>query len=203
MRPSEDNQRLDEAISRTAPRPGPVPDFGRWQQTHPAAVEALRAGAGQGRQSAGLIPLFHHRLTRVAAALLLTLGLGFAIGRLSWRQQLDRQRLQAELEASVIATMDQQLRSALETHSEQLRQEIAEQLRLDLARFASQTLAITDQRISDLTQSIAAVRWVDRQRVATALEQIELNRLGDRARLASGLQALASQADQPPHRQTN
>jgi len=103
----------------------------------------------------------------------------------------------------VIATMDQQLRSALETHSEQLRQEIAEQLRLDLARFASQTLAITDQRISDLTQSIAAVRWVDRQRVATALEQIELNRLGDRARLASGLQALASQADQPPHRQTN
>ena len=99
--------------------------------------------------------------------------------------------------------MDRQLRSALESHSEQLRQEIGEQLRLDLARFASQTLAITDQRISDLTQSIAAARWVDRQRVATALEQIELNRLGDRARLASGLQTLAAAADQPVRKQTN
>lgn len=203
MRPSEDDKRLDEAISRTAPGPGPIPDFGRWQQAHPAAVEALRAGAKRGRQSAGLIPLFHSRVARIAAAMLVTLGLGFAIGRLSRGQQLDRQRLQAELEASLVATMDRQLRSALESHSEQLRQEIGEQLRLDLARFASQTLAITDQRISDLTQSIAAARWVDRQRVATALEQIELNRLGDRARLASGLQTLAAAADQPVRKQTN
>ena len=201
MRPSEKDKRLDEAISRTAPKPGPVPDFGQWQQAHSEAIKALKAGAEQRPRSAGLIALFQNRMARVAAALLLTLGLGFAAGRFSSASQLER--LQAELAVSLKATMNQQLQSALNQQSVQIREEIAQQLRHDLARFASQTLAITDQRISELTRSIANVRWVDRQRVADALEQIEMNRLGDRAQMAGGLQALAAQTNPPSRRQTN
>jgi hypothetical protein len=162
--PDKDN-RLDRAISKTAPRPGPAADFSQWQQAHPEALAALKAGARRQPRSVHLL-----LLARVAALLFLTLAVGIAIGRLSSRQQVDVERIRAELETSLKASI-----------TEVVREDLAQEMEWRMAQYATQTLAaskaITNQRINELAQSMAAARWVDRQRVVSALEQVEMNRL--------------------------
>jgi hypothetical protein len=205
MNPLDDEKRLGEMIAKAAPGPRPVADFAQWKQAHPEAMNALLLQAGPSPRSRSflLTALLTSRAARIAAGLALALGLGFATGRLSSGQRIDAQRLAAEVQTSVLAAVDQRLRVALEEHSDQIKEEMARQVRADLARFATQTLAIQDRKIDDLTQSIAAVRSIDRQRIVTALEQIEMNRLGDRAQLASSLQALALQGSQTAPRPSN
>jgi hypothetical protein len=203
MKSPQDDRRLDEAIARTAPKPAPVPQFGQWQQTHPEAVAALKAGPKRTLRPFPFYSLLASRPVKVAALVALTLGLGFVMGRLSGGQRIDTQRLRTEMEASVLSAVNQQLQSTLKQHADQIKVEMAQQVRVDLARFATQTLAIQDQKINDLTQSIAAVRSMDRQRIVAALEQMEMTRLGDRAQLASGLQALALQGNQTVRRPSN
>jgi hypothetical protein len=203
MKPSEDETRLDERIAKAAPGPRPVADFARWQQAHPEAVASLKAGATRARPAFFLTRLAAGQPAKIAAMLVLTLGLGFTLGRLSSGPRVDTQRLRSELEASILAAVDQRVAQSLDDHSERIKMEMAQQLRSDLARYASQTLAITDRRIEELTQSIAAVRSADRQRIISALERIEMNRLGDKAQLVSDLQALASQDSQTIRRPSN
>jgi hypothetical protein len=203
MKPSEDEKRLDERIAKGAPEPRPVADFARWQQTHPEAVAVLKAGATRKRPVFSFTRLLAGRPAKVAALLALTVGLGFVAGRLSTGPRVDAQRLRSELEASLLAAVDQRVAESLDDRSEQLKVEMAQQLRSDLAKYAAQTLALTNQRIDELAQSIAAVRTVDRQRIVSALGQIEMNRLGDKAQLVSDLQALAQQGSQIARRPSN
>ena len=181
--PDKDN-RLEQAISRTAPRPGPTADFSQWQQAHPEALAALKAGAHHQPRSIRLL-----LLAKIAALLLLTLAVGIAIGRLSSKQQVDVERLRANLETSLKASI-----------TEAVRQDLAQEMEWRMAQYATETLAaskaITNQQIRELAQSMAAARWVDRQRVVSALEQVEMNRQQDTARLGSGLYALATPSDQ-------
>ena len=184
MKASDKDNRLDLAISRTAPRPGPAADFGQWQQAHPEALAALKAGAHRQPRSVRLL-----LLTRVAALLLLTLAVGIAIGRLSSKQQFDVERLRTDLETSLKVSI-----------TEAVRQDLAQEMEWRMARYATQTLAaskaITGQRISELSQSMATARWMDRQRVVSALEQVEVNRLRDAAQLGLGLAALATPSNE-------
>lgn len=184
MKASDKDNRLDLAISRTAPRPGPAADFGQWQQAHPEALAALKAGAHRQPRSVRLL-----LLTRVAALLLLTLAVGIAIGRLSSKQQFDVERLRTDLETSLKVSI-----------TEAVRQDLAQEMEWRMAQYATQTLAaskaITDQRISELSQSMATARWMDRQRVVSALEQVEVNRLRDAAQLGLGLAALATPSNE-------
>jgi len=184
MKASDKDNRLDLAISRTAPRPGPAADFGQWQQAHPEALAALKAGAHRQPRSVRLL-----LLTRVAALLLLTLAVGIAIGRLSSKQQFDVERLRTDLETSLKVSI-----------TEAVRQDLAQEMEWRMAQYATQTLAaskaITGQRISELSQSMATARWMDRQRVVSALEQVEVNRLRDAAQLGLGLAALATPSNE-------
>ena len=183
MKADKDN-RLDQAISRMAPRPGPTADFGQWQQAHPEALAALKAGA---HRQPRFVRLF--LLARVAALLLLTLAVGIAIGRQSSRQQIDVERLRTDLETSLKVSL-----------AGAVRQDLTQEMEWRMAQYATQTLAaskaITDRRISELTQSMAAARWMDRQRVVSALEQVEVNRLRDTAQLGIGLSALAAPSNE-------
>ena len=187
--PDKDN-RLEQAISRTAPRPGPTADFSQWQQAHPQALAALQAGAHQQPRPSSLF-----LMARIAALLLLTLAVGVAIGRLSSRQRIDLKPLRAEMEISLKASI-----------TEAVKKDLAQEMEWRMAQYATQTLAasraLTNQRIGELARSMAAARWVDRQRVVSALEQVEMNRVQDTARLGSTLYALATPSDQTQDKDT-
>jgi hypothetical protein len=203
MSPLDGDRRVDERIAKAAPGPKPTPDFAMWQQGHPEAVVALKAGATRTHPAFSLTRLLTGRLAKIAALVVLALGLGFAAGRLSSAGRVDVRRLRGELEASLLAAVDQRISKSLDGHSEQLKAEMAQQLRSDLARYAAQTLALTDQKIDELARSIAAVRSVDRQRIVSALGQIEMSRLDDHAQLVSDLQALARQGSPSVRRPSN
>ncbi|MBP8303906.1 MAG: hypothetical protein KBE04_07255 [Phycisphaerae bacterium] len=190
MNAPDKDHRLEQAISRTAPGPGPVPDFNQWQQAHPEALAAIKAGAH--KQPRAVRPLL---LTRVAALLLLALAVGIAVGRLSSRQQVDLERLRAELETSLRASI-----------TDAVEKDLAREMEWRMAQYATQTLAeakaVTNQRISELARSMAAARWTDRQRLVSALEQVEMNRLQDTARLGTRLYALVAPSDQTRDKDT-
>jgi len=159
------------------------------------------------------------RIIRVAALILIVLGLGFAAGRLSAVRDADIQQLRADLETSLrtsiaatlktetLESLNEQWQAVFAANADQLRTEILGQLRQELDHFATQTLtasnAATEQRVTELIQLIEAARVRDYQRIATALQQIELNRRRDRAQLGSGLLTLAARTTEQTDIQTN
>jgi len=135
-------------------------------------------------------------IIKFAVAAVLLICAGFLTGRLSKPQPMDVEQLRADL----IKQVNQQWESILEARHAQLREEVYQQVRADLAEFAAQTLAaskmLTDQRLSELIQLIEAARTQDRFRVASALEQVELNRLQDKSQFRNGLQMLVARANE-------
>ncbi|MBN1505888.1 MAG: hypothetical protein JW955_03535 [Sedimentisphaerales bacterium] len=76
-----------------------------------------------------------------------------------------------------------------------LREELAQQYRDDLNRFAVQMLAAsnatTNALLAELVQTIDTAQAQDLRRIASALSQIEAKRIQDKRQLAAGLQTLA------------
>ena len=152
--------------------------------------------------------MLESRISRLAAAALLLIGVGYVVGRLSAPRPLDVEPLRASLKSSLGPAIHDavlaQLESSLAVRDAQLKDELGRQVRRDLSDFAVQTLgaweALTDQRLTELVQLIEAARLRDRWRVASALEQIESSRLEDRTQLGNGLQKLAAQTSEflPP-----
>jgi hypothetical protein len=152
--------------------------------------------------------IFKSPITKLAAAAVLLIAVGYAIGRLSAPEPLDVEELKAALESSLkaslepairqdlIAQLNEQCQSAFAANSAQLKEELHQQVRLDLTEFAAQTLAasgtLTNQRLMELIQLIEAARIRERQQVAAALEQIEK----DKIRLEKGLVTLAAQTNE-------
>ena len=145
-----------------------------------------------------------HIVAKLAAAVVLMIGAGFIGGRLSAPEPLDVQELRAALENSLksslvpairqelLSEMDDQWQSTLAASHAQIKDELARQVRRDLAEFATQTLAAsgtqTDRRLRELIQLIEAARVQDRQRMATAFDYIE-------SRFGNGLVTLAARTD--------
>jgi len=144
---------------------------------------------------------------RTAVAAVLVLGAGVGLGR--WTApRVDIEGLRADLQASlaasvrpdvqaaVLAQVDERLRTALAANEIDLRAELGDQLRGDLQLFATQFTAGTERqmekRFAELVQNIEEARLMDRQRVAKALEQIEQNRLRDKTQIGRGFQSLAA-----------
>jgi hypothetical protein len=143
-----------------------------------------------------------------AAALIL---LGFAIGRLTGPAPLDLDELREALAPSVAASIEPALRARLIEDARQryqvalaasyvkLKEELTQQYRDDLNRFAVQTLAasnaVTNRLLAELVENIDTAQTQDLDRIARALHQIELNRVQDKTQLAAGLQTLASRTE--------
>jgi hypothetical protein len=147
--------------------------------------------------------IFKSNLSKLAAAAVLLIAAGFAIGRLTTPAP-DMEQLQSALESSLRASltreMDQRWQKAFTAYCIKFKDELQQQVRRDLTEFATQTLAasntLTEQRLIQLIELIEAARERDRLQVAAALEEIELNRLQDKSQLGSGLVALAARTSE-------
>ncbi|MEN6333832.1 MAG: zf-HC2 domain-containing protein [Phycisphaerales bacterium] len=160
------------------------------------AIEALEAVA----PSARVVPVIDG-FVRIAVAAALVLGAGVAIGRLTAPKPVDVERLRADLESSIVASLkpavqesilaglDERLAAALAGNDTKLRTEVAGQISRDLesfaSRFASDSEQRMDKRFDELIEVIEAARLTDRRRVAQALEQIK-------AQTGAGLRSVAA-----------
>jgi hypothetical protein len=145
----------------------------------------------------------------LAAAALIALG--FAVGRLSGPKPMNLDELRQALAPSVAASIEPALRAALVDDMRQqyqvalaasyvkVKEELTQQYRDDLNRFAVQTLAasnaVTNRLLAELIENIDTTQAEDQTRIARALHQIELNRMQDKTQLAAGLQTLASRTE--------
>jgi len=132
--------------------------------------------------------IFNRTITKLAAAAVLLIGVGYIIGRLSAPRWVDVEQLQATLEAS--------LRSSLEPAIRQdLLEEMNHQWEVSLASNRVQFKAEVKQILIDLIRAIDAVKTQDRRWIVEAMDQIELNRVRDKTQLINGLEALAVGTD--------
>jgi len=156
------------------------------------AINRARLGFKWGTATASYKSNSPSPIFRFAAAAVLLICAGFLAGRLFAPKPINVEQLRAEIETS--------LKSSLSASCEQIKDELHQQVRRDLAEFATQTVAasttVTDQRLAELIQLIEDARMRDRFRVAAALEQIELNRLQDKTQLGNGLQGLVAQTSE-------
>ncbi len=144
------------------------------------------------------------RLAAAAAVLLLT---GYAVGRLSAPQPMSLEQLHDALAPSLAAALEPAIREkliedtrrqyqlALANTYVHLKEELTQQYRDDLNRYAMQTLAAsnaaTNELLAGLMQTIDTAKAQDLRRIARTLYEIEMNRVQDKEQFASGLQTLA------------
>lgn len=161
-------------------------------------VKALREVAPATR----IAPILS-RFARIAAAAVLILGAGIVIGRMTAPRPVDVERLRADLEASIVASLkpavqesvlaglDERLAAALAGNDASLQAEAAEQIRRELESFASNSEDRMDRRFAELIDAIEAARLTDRRQVARALEQIK-------AQTGAGLRSVAALTNPAP-----
>jgi len=171
-----------------------------------SGVAALRDRLHAGNGTSSRRGLFGPGLRWVAAAAALILA-GYAAGRLSAPAPMDLEELRAALAPSIAASIEPVLRAELNEDMKQqyqvalastyvrLKEELTQERRDDLNRFAMQTLAAsnatTNALLANLVQAIDTAQAQDRRSVALAISRIEAKRLQDRTQLATGLQTLA------------
>jgi len=134
-------------------------------------------------------------ITKLAAAAILLIGLGYVAGRLS-APPPDMKQLRSDIYQSVLEQVNRDRQSALTNIRLELKDELNQELRRDLNEFGVRILAasatLTEQRIIELIELIEAARARDRQLVAAALEKIEF----DKSQLGKGLVALAAKTSE-------
>ncbi|UCC96509.1 MAG: hypothetical protein JSW66_11770 [Phycisphaerales bacterium] len=140
---------------------------------------------------------------RVAAAAVVLIAAGYAIGRSFAPRPLDMEQIQAAIEPAIgqnlLDETRQYVQLSLANGYLQIKDELSQQYRQDLSRVAIQMLAAsntaTNELLTELIDSIHMAQIQDRQRVAAALEQIALNQLRDRNQLSIAFAALAVQTE--------
>jgi hypothetical protein len=147
------------------------------------------------------------RLGRLAAAAAVLVLAGYAAGRLSAPEPMSLEQLHDALAPSLAASIEPAIRErliedmrrqyqlALANTYVHLKEELTQQYREDLNRYAMQTLAasnaVTNELLAGLMQTIDTAKAQDLRRIAQTLYEIERNRVQDKEQLASGLQTLA------------
>jgi len=210
MKASEKDKWLDRVISRLAPGDKPVPDFEKWQRDHPEAVQILKSSAGRHcGPSAGRAWIWRTIMKhRTAAAAVLLVIAGYALGRLAAPQPPDidalenslRSSLEPAIRRNLLGEMNRRWQLGLASAYAQLKDELGQQFRQDMNEFALQILAAsgtaTNQRLAELIEAIGAARTQERRWIAEAFEQMELNRLQDKAQLRKDLATFAVQTQE-------
>jgi hypothetical protein len=170
------------------------------------AIQRVRnslSGKEKTQESKSLWQFPKGAIAKLAAAAVLLIAIGYAVGRLTTPQP-DMEQLQSALEtslrASLIEEMNNRWQTAFTANCVQLKDELQQQVRRDLTEFAAQTLTasntLTEQRLIQLIELIEAARERDRLQVAAALEEIEFSRMQDRSQLGNGLVALAAKTSE-------
>lgn len=120
-------------------------------------------------------------IVRAAAAVILLVALGAALGRLTAPRAPDEEALRASLEASLTSSLEPAIR-------QRLRRDFDE-LAVELARASNAAIAL---RLAELVRVFDAVRAEDRQVIGVLLEGLELQRVSDHAQLRNDLVQLAA-----------
>ena len=143
------------------------------------------------------------RFGKIAAAAVLMIAAGYAVGRWSAPRPPDMEQIRAALEPAIrqnlLGETRQYVQSGLASGYIQMRDELSRQYRQDLSKVAVQTLAasnsVTNELLTKLIESVNTAQSQDRQWFAAALEQVELNRLRDRSQLSSAFASFAVQTE--------
>jgi len=130
-------------------------------------------------------------LNKVAAAAVLLIVAGYAVGRLSAPRPPDIKELRAALEPAIRQDLLNELNQRLQASYVHLRDDLDRQYRQDMTRAAMQILAasntVTNERLAALIESINEAQTQDRQWFAAALERVETNRRRDSTQLGNAL----------------
>jgi len=133
--------------------------------------------------------------TKVAAAAMLLIVVGYVIGQLLAPRPPDMGELQTAVRQDVLEEMKHYWQLGMASSYVQLKDELNEQYRRDLNDFAVKTVAassaVTNQLLEELIESINAAKMEDLRRIARVLYYIESNRLQDKTQLTNGLETLA------------
>ncbi|MEN6578388.1 MAG: hypothetical protein ABFD90_18730 [Phycisphaerales bacterium] len=189
-------------------------------QEPPKAVidETLRRLADASPEMGGVIPeRSDHRYARSRTMIRLALAaaalfvVGCVIGRLSGPAPVNLDKLRETLAPSLAASIEPAIRAkvvedlqhryqlALAATYVKVKDELTEQYRDDLNRFAIQTLAAsnatTNRLLTELVENIDTAKAQDLDWVAKVICQIEQNRIQDKTQLAAGLHTLASRTE--------
>jgi hypothetical protein len=172
------------------------------QKVRDALTIDRRVGSAHRNVIGGQSPPY---LTKLAAAAVLMIGLGYLGGRLSAPAPVDTEQLRADIEDSLRASlepaikkelleeMDTRWDSTFAARSAELKDEFQKQVRRDLMEFAGQTLAYannrTDERLAELARVIHEARVQDRQRTAEGFKHLESN-------IEKGLVTLAARTNE-------
>jgi len=181
--PGPPQETIDETIAKLTKASGTTP-----AQTIPKRIQILQ----KFRDTSGF--------GKLAAAAVILIAAGYLAGRLSAPKPPDVEQLQAAIEPVVRQNLLEamgrywQLRSAVSYA--RLKDQLDQQYRQDLNRFATRTLAastvVTNELLEQLIDAINTAQTQDRRWVSAALQQIESNRLQDKNQLSSGLVTLAT-----------
>lgn len=138
-----------------------------------------------------------NNLFKIAAAIILSILIGYAAGRISAPKSLDMEKIRTELEPEIREKLFEDVQFQLAGNYVQIKQELTEQNQNDLQQAALEILntssTVTNNLLEELIQSIATAQVQNRQWVAAALEQTEQNRLADKTVLRNVFLNFASQ----------
>jgi hypothetical protein len=142
-------------------------------------------------------------LNKIAAAAVLLIAAGYAVGRLSAPRAPDieqiRVALEPEIRQNLLDETKQYLQLGLANGYIRIRDELSQQYRQDLRQVALQFVAasnaVTNELLTELIESFNEAQNQDRQLVAAALGQIESERQQDRTELTNALATLALQTE--------
>jgi hypothetical protein len=141
---------------------------------------------------------------KLAVAAAIFIAAGYAVGRASAPKPPDMEQLRTALAASlepairksVLEEVARDQQQAMLVAYVQIKNDLTEQYRADLNRFAVQTFTasntVTNRLLEELVQSVKVSRLQDRQWVADALEQIETQRVQDSKELGTAIVGLAA-----------
>jgi len=188
-----------DALANTDIPPGPP------QELTNTTVAKLTETDGSFQEEAKTIKIANRikitkGLIKYAAAAVILITAGYAIGRFSAPKAPDIEQLQATLEPAIrqnlLQEMGQYMQVGLAGGYAQIKNELQQQYRRDLSDFAIQTLAassaVTNERLQELINAINTSQTHDRQWFATALETLALQTEGELKRTRQDMAQLLS-----------
>lgn len=212
MRKRHEKEILAEAIAQlrqqglSSPPPKEVVDA-TLRRLGECGMQSAESETGQSPLRIPYSAFRNHIGLKFAAAAVFLLA-GYIAGRAATPNvdQL-REALTPSIAASLEPVLRQKLGEEMKDHWQvamagtyvRLKDELGQQYRDDLNRFAIQTLAAsnatTNALLADLLQTIDTAQTRDRRRIALAISEIDAKRMQDRTQLAAGLVTLASRTE--------
>ena len=156
-----------------------------------SAIESTQPVRGRQQLSDVILHFMESKFTRFAAAAVLIIALSFVAG-LAWGSRHNSERIRASLEAS----LKHDLQSAIADSAASIREGLRDEYQKDLNNYAVQTMAATNQLLSQLVTAIITSRSQDMEGIAATLGQIEVNRLRENNELRKDLVTFASYTDE-------